>query len=270
VTTEGADGTSGLALSRLEFDVVWEHLGFGPYPTVYRMLGHGRTRDDRVRLVHEAWASLQAKELGGPTSLDPLLADLLTVLAQPEREVDARIGHRGREVRALAGVAGDRAALGVLDAGGFRFCEVTPGGLGRAMVGLLPDHADGTGHSVTLSSASFQAACEASGNTAEGLRAALAERGMRPDDADQLAEALDGPFGGGQFGAAARDRWGRRHRAPYVVGFVDTRSGRYLLESKPTLGGAELWTTIAPTDPPRLAVRVDRLLADLGDDDVTT
>jgi hypothetical protein len=254
---------AGLALSRLEFDVVWEHLGLGPFPAVFRMLGHGRTRDERQRLVGQAWAGLQARDLGGPTSLDPLLADLLGVLAGPEREVDARTGHRGREVRALAGVAGERAALGLLDAAGFRFSEVTPGGVGRAVVGLLPEHPAGAGRSVTLSGASFRAACDASGNTAEGLRAALTERGMRPDDADQLATALDGPFGGGQFGAAARDRWGRRRRAPHVVGFVDTGAGRYLLESKPALGGAERWTTIAPTDPLRLAARVDRLLADL-------
>lgn len=250
-------------LSRLEFDVVWEHLRLGPFPTVYRMLGHGRTYDERARLVDEAWASLQAKGLGGPMSPDPLLAELLGVLAQPEREVDARMGHRGHEVRALAGVASERAALGVLDADSFWFAEITPGGLSRAVVGLLPDHTPGAGHSVTLSSASFQAACEASGGTVTGLRAALVERGMRPDDADQLADALDGPFGGGQFGAALRDRWGKRHRAGHVVGFVDTASGRYLMESKPSLGGAEQWTTIAPADLPRLTARIDRLLTDL-------
>lgn len=254
---------AGFTMSRLEFDVVWEHLRLGPFPTVYRMLGHGHTYDERVRLVDQAWASLRVRGMGGPTAPNPLLAELLGVLARPEREVDARTGHRGREVRALAGATGDRATLGVLTADGFSFTEITPGGLSRAVVGLLPDHPPGTGHSVTLSSASFRAACEASGDTANGLRAALTERGMRPDDADQLANALGGPFGGGQFGAAVRDRWGRRHRASHVVGFVDTASGRYSLESKPFLGGAEQWTTIAPADLPRLAARIDRLLVDL-------
>ncbi|HEU4346886.1 MAG TPA: ESX secretion-associated protein EspG [Actinoplanes sp.] len=257
----GAGSGVGLAVSGLELDVLWEHLGLGPFPTVFRMLGHGRTRDERRRLVEQAWASLGARGLGTPEHPDPLLSGLLTVLAGPECEVDARMGHRGREVRALAGVLEERAALGVLDRGGFRFSEITPGGLARAVVGLLPDHPAGTGHSVTLSTASFRASCEASGDTVKGLRTALLERGMREGDADQLAAALDGPFGGGQFGAAARDRWGHRHRAPYVVGFVDTASGRYLLESKPTLGGAEEWTTVAPTDPARLAARTDHLLA---------
>ena len=254
---------SSFTISRLEFDVVWEHLRLGSFPTVYRMLGHGQTYDERAQLVQQAWAALEARGIGGPASLDPVLADLLTMLAAPEREVDARTGHRGREVRALAGVARGRAAFGVLDAEGFTFTEITPGGLSRAVVGLLPDHPAGDGHSVTLSSASFEAACAASGGTVKGFRAALAERGMRPDDIDQLAVALDGPFGGGQFGAAMRDRWGKRHRADHVVGFVDTASGRYLMESKPTVGGSELWTTIAPTDPMRLAARIDVLLTDL-------
>ena len=72
---------------------------------------------------------------------------------------------------------------------------------------------------------------------------------------------LDSPA---DWDAAMRDRWGRRHRADHVVGFVDTAAGRYLLESGPALGGSERWTTVAPTDPQRLAARVDRLQADLG------
>lgn len=247
------------AISRLELDVVWEHLRLGPFPTVYRMSGHGRTNAERARLVERAWASLEARGIGGAASPDGSLAELLCVLARPEREVDARFGHRGREVRALAGLAGERAAIGVLDPTGFTVSEITPGGLSRAVVGLLPGHPAGEGHSVTLPSRSFEAACEVAGNTAEGFRAALAERGMRSEDIAQLVQALDGAFGGGQFGAAMRDCWGRRHRASHVVGFVDTASGRYLLESKPTLGGAEPWTTVAPTDQPRLAARIDAL-----------
>lgn len=256
-----------LALSRLEFDVVWEHLRLGPFPTVYRMFGHGQTHDERARLVAGAWEALEARGIGGPSTLDPLLVELLGVLAGPEREVDARFGHHGRETRALAGATGGRTALGVLAGGTFRFSRLTPGGLSRAIVRLLPEHAAGTGHSVTLSSRSFQEACGASGNTPKGLRAALIQRGLRADDAERLAHALDAPVGSGQFGVALRDRWGRRHRAPYVVAFADTASGRYLLESKPSAGGgAELWTTVAPTDRPRLTARVDQLLTGLQRD----
>lgn len=251
------------ALSRVEFDVVWEHLGLGPFPTVYRMLGHGQTYDERAALVRRTWDELGERGVGGPMSLDPHLVHLLRIIARPAREVDARITSGGAVVRALAGSVGDDGAIGVLRPDGFRFAPVTPGGLSRAVVALLPEHPAGRGHSVSLSNRSFSSACEASGDTAAGLRAALTERGMRAADAEQLSEALDGVTGAGQFGAALVDRWGKRQRAGHVVAFVDSSTGRYLLESRPTLGGGERWTTIAPTDPVRLAGQVDRLRVEL-------
>lgn len=250
-------------VTRLEYDVLWEHLRLGPFPTVYRVIGHGRTTDERNGLVRQAWSSLRARGLGAPASPHPALAELLGVLAQPQREVDARFGHRGAEVRALAAAAGPLAAVGILTADGFRFRGTTPGGLSRAVVSLLPTHRPGRGHSVSVSSTVLQAACATSGNTAAGLRVALGDHGLRSGDADQLAAALDGAFGGGQFGAAMRDRWGRRRRAAQVVGFTDTASGRYLLQ-RSTAAGGEHWTTLAPTDQVRLAAGVDRLLAELG------
>jgi EspG family len=258
VTT--ASGTT-FTLSRLEFDVIWEYLQLGPFPTVYRMLGHGETHDQRKRLVKEAWQSLQHN--GFATSeLNPELVGMLRTLARPQQALDLRMGHRGKEVRALAGSRHEHAARGVLD-GDLVLSEITPGGLSRTMVALLPQHPAGKGHSVTLSSRAFNEACMESSDTSGGLRAALLLRGMRSDDAAQLAEALDRPFGGGQFGAAVLDRWGKRHRADHVVGFVDTASGRYLLESRAALGGGEQWTTIAPTDAAKLTAQVDRLLAEL-------
>ncbi|HEY0638629.1 MAG TPA: ESX secretion-associated protein EspG [Pseudonocardiaceae bacterium] len=250
-----------VTLSPLEFDVIWEHLGLGPFPTVYRLLGHGWTYDERAQLVRQAWEGLEARGVGGPVSLDPDLVELLRVLARPAREVDARLTYGSVVTRALAGSVGEVGVIGVLREGRFTIAPVTPGGLIRSVVGLLPDHPPGTGHSVSLSERSFGEACAA--GDARGMRAALQERGMRPGDAEQLAEALDGIVGAGQFGAARLDRWGRRHRAPYVAAFVDSAAGRYLLESRPGLGGAELWTTVAPTDPVRLAGRVDRLHAEL-------
>lgn len=253
-----------ITLSRLEFDVLWEHLGLGPFPTVYRLLGHGQTYDERARLVQRTWDSLRERGLGGPVSLDARLVAVLRVLARPAREVDARINHGSRVVRALAGSAGEEAAVAVLDADGFRLTEVTPGGLSRAMVALLPAHPAGTGHSVSLSDRAFSAACQAADGTKDGLRAALLAQGLRPGDAEQLAEALDDIATVGQFGGAQLDSWGRRRRGEYVVGFVDSAAGRYLLESRTVLGGGERWTTVAPTDPVRLAGEIDRLHSELA------
>jgi hypothetical protein len=251
-----------IELSRLEFDVVWQHLGLGAFPTVFRMLGHGRTETERLRLVDLAWQSLRAKGLGRHGDPHPMLAELLTVLSRPEREVDARMNHGESVVRALAGARDEFAAIGVLRAGAFHLSEITPGGLSRAVVALLPEHPAGSGTSVTMPSGLFTAACAASGDDPVRLGAALAERGVREPDAGQLARALSDITGAGQFGAARLDRLGRRMRADHVVGFVDSASGRYLLEARPSAAG-EQWTTIAPTDPIRLAGQIDRLLTGL-------
>lgn len=253
--------TVTIELSGLEFDVVWEHLRLGAYPTVYRMMGHGRTAAERSRLVDQAWRSLQAKGLGRRGAPDRLLAELLAVLSRPEFEVDVRMNHGDRAVRALAGTRAGVAAIGVLAGGVFRFSETTPGGLSRAAVALLPEHPAGEGASVTLPSVVFSAACAAAGDDPTRLRLALAERGVRQEDARQLAGALTGITGAGQFGAARLDRWGRRVRADRVVGFVDSTGGRFLLEVTPAAPTAPRWTTVAPTDPTRLAGRIDRLLA---------
>lgn len=249
-------------LSRLELDVLWEHLRLGPYPTVFRLMGHGRTAAERSRLVEQAWRSLQAKGLGPRGAPNALLADLLRVLSRPEFEVDARMNHGDRAIRALAGAHGGLAAIGVSTGGLFQFSEITPGGLSRAAVGLLPEHPAGEGTSVTMPSVLFSAACAAAGNEPERLLPALTRRGVRSEDAGQVAEALTGITGAGQFGAASQDRWGRRVRAANVVGFVDSAAGRFLLTAKAPAPNAPPWTTIAPTDPARLAGQIDRLLAE--------
>lgn len=251
-----------IALSRLELDVLWEHLDLGAYPTVYRMIGHGETYEERLVLVDQAWASLAAKGLGERTAVNPVLTEFLTVLARPDRAVDARFSHGEQEVRALAGARGESGVLSVVDGDQVTCTEVTPGGLSRAMVGLLPEHPAGRGSSVNLPSAVFSAACAESGNTQQGLRNALIGRGVRGEDAQLLVDALDETVGGGQFGAAIRDRLDRRRRGSYVIGFVDSAAGRFLLTARKS-GGGESWTTVSPTDPLRLTGQIDRLLGEL-------
>jgi hypothetical protein len=52
------------------------------------------------------------------------------------------------------------------------------------------------------------------------------------------------------------------HRLPRVVGVLDTRRGRYLMQRNTAADGVE-WTTLAPTDLPRLRDRLDALLAEV-------
>ncbi len=66
-----------------------------------------------------------------------------------------------------------------------------------------------------------------------------------------------------QFGVTAKDRTGRRHRGDHVIGWWRNESGGYLTEEHFSSSG-ESWTSVAPTDLPRLANQIDRILADAG------
>ena len=66
----------------------------------------------------------------------------------------------------------------------------------------------------------------------------------------------------GNFGAAARDKFGRRRRAERVVSFFDTEDGRYVQIRRPAPDGT-LWTTISPADPRNLTHHVEELLDEI-------
>lgn len=248
-----------VTVSALEFDVLWEHLGLGPMPLVVRVPSPGRTHQERAELVDRAWAELERRGLGGRRNgPDDRVATLLEVMARPEREVDGRIW-LGRSVRILAAATGGDATLAVLDGDRLLLQEASPDGLPRAALEVLPPVAAGPGHSVTLPSQDLDAAATACDGTPEGLTAELRRRGTRDDDARTLARMVRGARHHGQFGAAARDLWGRRHRPGWVVGFFDTPDGRYL-QLRRGQDGAPPWSTVSPADTRRLLAHVDELL----------
>ena len=83
--------------------------------------------------------------------------------------------------------------------------------------------------------------------------------GLRADDADALVEMINDVVHMGNFGAAARDRLGRRRRAERVVSFFDTEDGRYVQIRRPADDGT-MWTTISPADVRKLVHHVTELL----------
>src|SRR5256885_10277247 len=135
-------------------------------------------------------------------------------------------------------------------------------GLAAAAVGLLPPRDAGPGQSVSLRSEDFEAAANASGGTRQGFHAALLSRGIRGGDADALSRMINDVRGTGNFGAAARDRLGRRQRADRVVSFFDTDEGRYVQIRRPSQDGS-LWTTISPADARKLTQHVEQLLDEI-------
>jgi len=256
--TIGAETTDPVTISALEFDVLWEHLGM-EYPTmplVLKVPSPGKTDDERAAIVLRVWTGLEQRGLGGPVSMDPTLARLLLLMARADREIDGRLWVGG-DVRVFAAATGDDAVLATLSNGSLTLRGAEATGLPRFALSMLPAAPAGPGKSITLPTEDFEAAAKEA-TTQAGLSPALQDRGVRADDADALAEMIDDVVGRGQYGTAARDRWGRRVRAPRVISFFDTTDGRYL-QVRREEAGAPAWTTISPADSRRLLQHLTEL-----------
>ncbi|MEV0702084.1 ESX secretion-associated protein EspG [Saccharopolyspora sp. NPDC050389] len=253
-----------LSLSALEFDVLTEHLGLETMPLVVKVPSPGRTHTERAKLVESAWRSLAARDLGRPTELDPELEWMLRLLARPGREVDGRIWMQ-RSVRVLAAsdAESEQAVLVVKDQDTLSLRAAAASGLPREAVSVLPTLPPGPGRSVSVRSGDLDGAAEEAGDNVERLQNALQRRGIRPDDAETLMSMVAGVDARGQFGTAARDRFGRRVRADHVVGFFDTAHGRYAQLRKESPSG-DVWSTVAPVDTRRLIGHVEELLAEVS------
>lgn len=256
-----SDTREPVTISTLEFDVLWEHLGLETMPLVLKVPSPGKTRDERRALQDQVWHSLGARNLGDPRSLNPTLEDLLHVLNRPQQEIDARMWLNERSVRLLAAGKGQAGVLAILDSNQLTLRPAESDGLPREALTALPSAPAGEGHSITLPSADLDAAAT-SATTPEDLEKALRSTGLRPDDAHTLSEMVRDATHRGQFGAAARDKWGKRVRPDRVVAFYDTPKGRYLQMRRATTPGQPAWSTITPVDYRRLHHHLVELLAE--------
>lgn len=253
--------TEPITLSALEFDVLWEHLRLGQLPLVVKVPSPGRSFEERELLEQQAWSALESRGLGRPVELHPDIESILTLIAKPDREVDVR-AYSGRNVRALAASVGEAAAVAELSDGQIVLRHASPTGLAGAALGSLTSCPAGQGQSVTLRTTDFEAAANAGGGSQEGFLNALLAQGIRKDDATALAEMIKDVAGMGNFGAAARDKLGRRRRAERVVSFFDTEDGRYVQIRRPSPDGT-MWTTISPTDARKLIHHVEEMLDEI-------
>ena len=250
-----------LTISALEYDVLWEHLALRTMPLVLKVPSPGRTYTERADLVDQAWRALTERGLGERGALDGQLESLLRLLDHPDREVDGRFGV-SRSVRWLAVSRGDDAALATLDRRGLTLRPAAASGLAREVVSGLPAIPAGPGESITLPSAALDAAA-ATANTPDDFQDALIDHGIRPRDAEILRDTVRAVKRQGQFGAAARDKWGRRRRANRVVGFFDNENGRYLQLRRPGPDNSD-WTTISPADNRLITRELTELLDEIA------
>jgi hypothetical protein len=248
-----------LTLSELEFDVLWEHLRLAEMPLAIKVASPGKTHVERESITKTVWDSLAERGLVGGRGIDQGLQDLLSLLDRSDYELDARLWLDGG-VRALIAAKGQDAVLARLTDGQLSLAPVDVTALPRTALSLLPELPAGPGYSITVPSAELDAAA-AEAETADELAWILRDHGVSPGEADELAAMVGNVRRRGQFGAAARDQYGRRHRPDRVIGFFDTPRGRYVQLRRAKPGGVA-WSTVAPADDRRLGQHITDLLND--------
>jgi hypothetical protein len=253
-----------ITLSALEYDVLWEHLQLGPFPTVLRVDSHGATPGERSELTALAWESLADKGLGRLGAVHGRVSARLRRLARPEWELDARLRPypTGPRTSALIATHGSRATVAVLHAGRLTLRTVPADRIARAALTLLPEHPPGTGTSITLPADLLDAAAARAGSDARAFAAALVSLGLGRDEAYKIADVTGTVIRFGQLGAARTKPLGSRRRAGHVVTVYDTPDGRYLFTRKPGDGGD--WVTLLPGTETATCRQLDEILAELG------
>jgi hypothetical protein len=234
-----------VALSVVQFDVVWRGLGLGTPPVVLQLPSPGRTHTERRRIEAQVWTALS--ECGHVVQRD--LIAFLTLLAAPSRvEVRAWGASSCRAV-----VAGGVLARRRDDAVVLQPC----GSVAGAVVGVLSGAHPGLGRAAGVPDAALAAALR--NPSGAGLRAQLVARGVDPVEAGLVARMLHAVSRRAQIAAVGPDHRGVvRRSAPLEV--LDGPAGRYLLTRSWSSDGT-CWATVAPVDDRRLRRRVDDLLS---------
>jgi ESX secretion-associated protein EspG len=261
---------TGFVLSALEYDLVWTELDLGQMCYPLDVPSHGLTMEERARLRADNRRPMHDSGVLIDGEVDPELATMFRILANPTKTVDL-VGFSRGPLRAVAALGYDGAVLATLDDHGLAVRPIRDTALVSSIVGALPDMPAGEGQSMSvpldaMRNASAVPGEEDFGDDPFGAEAELTEAdlliksGVPRSDALALAELAEGRIGGGQFGVSvAGRRGGRMRRAESMVTWFDTRRGRYLMFSD----GA--WVSLAPAGADRIAWRIEESFRNLAD-----
>ena len=258
--TDEPEPGAPIAVSRLEFDVLWESLALGEMPLVLKVESPGRTHTERRQLVEDAWRAMENRGFARSAAEYERLAELVRLLARPEREIDGRLwfGSKVGSVRVLVAAQRRRRGHGHPHRGRHGPAEAAPSGLAREALSVLPPLAAGPGESVTVPSRQLEAAAaecrHPNGIRDRAARERHARPGRRPARRDDDAPAKTRPVRRGHPRPL-----GPPHPRPRVVSMFDTRAGRYLQTRSIAEPDTEPWTTVSPADQRLLISQLEEL-----------
>jgi hypothetical protein len=250
-----------VVLSKLEFDVLWEHEKLPPKHEALTVPSPGRTHTERRQLVAQAFSDLEQRGLAKRDRAVPELADWLSLLAHPQLAIDSWVWTDHR-ISSLAVVAGNTALLAAVDGPDVWLIPARETAIAEAAVSVAGDVVSGPGLSVSMPTDVLPAAdAEARGDQRE-FAAALTRRGIAGQDAKAVGAMVGEMNVRGQFCVTRMQRDQRMVRADRVVAFHDTPRGRYVHLAKPNNDG-RMWSTITPADTRRLVSCVQELLGEV-------
>lgn len=250
-----------VVLSKLEFDVLWEHEKLPPKHEALTVPSPGRTHTERRQLVARAFSDLEQRGLAKRDRAVPELADWLSLLAHPQLAIDSWVWTDHR-ISSLAVVAGNTALLAAVDGPDVWLIPARETAIAEAAVSVAGDVVAGPGLSVSMPTDVLTAAdAEARGDQRE-FAAALMRRGIAGQDAKAVAAMVGEMNVRGQFCVTRMQRDQRMVRADRVVAFHDTPRGRYVHLAKPNNDGRE-WSTITPADNRRMVTCVQELMGEV-------
>jgi hypothetical protein len=250
-----------VVLSKLEFDVLWEHEKLPPKHEALTVPSPGTTHTERRQLVAQAFAGLEQRGLAGRDRAVAELADQLSLLAHPQLSIDSWVWTDHR-ISSLAAVAGNQALLAVVDGPEVWLIPARESSIAEAAVSVAGDVVHGPGFSVTLPTDVLAAADGEARGDVRGFGSALTRAGVPGGDVKSLVTMFTEMNVRGQFCVTRTQRDGRTARAERVVAFHDTPRGRYVHLAKPNADG-RMWSTVAPADNRRLVTCVQELLTEV-------
>ena len=223
---------------------------------------HGKTREERLRLVEAVHQDLSARGLIRSGEFAPELVEALHVFA------------RGHLLIALVGTAGEAqpTALAVTDGRrgvvaeqqnetvAFRLCQ--PDAIVPGLVRLLPPMRSGPGVSVTVTDTSAPSGRRRAEEDFSEMTFRTAVKATGPSPAGQRADAeeiLRRPrLGAGYFSVSARGRHGRETELG-TINYLDTDAGRYAVIPTTAPDGRHA-ATYTPADQSALDRHLNRIV----------
>lgn len=245
-----------ITLSTLEYDILWEHLELGPFPTVLQVPSRGTTGGERAELARRAWESLADKEFGWPRLVDGRIVFALRQLARPELELDLRLRRAtGPRVGALIAATTSTATVAVLDGARLTLRAIRSDVITAEAAALLPSHPTGTGGSITFPASTLDTAAARAGTDPAELTRHLHALGLGKSESRKVTDVAGGVVRFAHFGAARTAKFDKRVRAGHAVSVYDGESGRYLFTRK------QGWVTLVPGSPGAVIRQLDELLS---------